>query len=673
MKTTLMIILALIMLGCGEDDMATIGEEVGSDLNTTNVTDDTQVFYTVKKTVSSDKSESSFIIKNGTLWSTGLNNSGQLGLGDTTSRNVFTDTGVADVRSVSTSGNSSVFYSHTFIIKSDNTLWSTGYNSNGQLGLGDTVDRNTFTDTGITNVRAVFCGYKSTFIIKLDGTLWSVGSNGIYQLGLGDTSDRNVFTDTGVSNILSVSVGEFYSTIIKLDGTLWSVGSNFYGQLGLADNTDRNVFTDTGIANVRAVSAGRESTILIKSDNTLWSTGRNNNGQLGLGDIIDKNVFTSAISSVSYVSVGDVHSLLVKTDGTLWSTGRNNKGQLGIGDNIDKNVFTDTGVTGAIGISAGEQHSLVVKSDNTLWSTGYNSFGQLGLADNTDRNVFTDTLNVADDYSLENTYYFQNDIVKIGNYRHSVSLLGSTVPSIFISLAQISVINELKPFDGQNITPAISSSTMTYTITGTEEFNAFTLAKVLATSVTYTFRDELANIVKTATSTINLKRDENGILSDYPTTVVFYADQQMPIGSTVEISLTYSDDIELGDFTLNNMVDSGFTNLAFSHGIQDFNDYTPDAWGNIPESIKAIVTTFQVSMDVPLTNYDYAVSFNESIAGKNVTIDASDSNGAVANGSTIFGSLIRRVRITNPAMKSNVKDEDLGKMATLTMKAQEIA
>ena len=75
-----------------------------------------------------------FILKNdGSVWSCGRNLYGQLGLGDTTDRYTFTQ--------VTTNINNDVKeivcgYYKTFILKNDGSLWSCGLNSSGQLGLG---------------------------------------------------------------------------------------------------------------------------------------------------------------------------------------------------------------------------------------------------------------------------------------------------------------------------------------------------------------------------------------------------------------------------------------------------------------------------------------------------------------------------------------------------------
>lgn len=279
-----------------------------------------------------------------------------------------------------------------------------------------------------------------------------------------------------------------------------------------------------------------------------------------------------------------------------------------------------------------------------------------------------------------------DSFISLNNY-HYFSMAYGEKPYI---VTYISPLNQHKLLDGTNNTPSISISPMTYVFKGTEEFNSFTLAKVLASSLIYTFTLPIGDvnyalwldgvsvlsggngIVKTDTVLIDCKRDKDGVLSLYPTTVPFYADQQMPIDSTVEIELTHDSDVKLGDFTLNNSVSDGMTKLVFSHGIQDWNDYTPNVWGNIPEGIKAVVTKFNITMLVDIHNYDYLVSFHESLVRKFVMVDGSDSEGATPDSTNIFGSLTRRVKITNVTSSTVEKDGDIDEKAVITLAVQEI-
>jgi len=683
MRNLILILTSLFILGCNQgEDMATIGEEVNGELVSTNVTDDTTNFTESAVTVSVGGEHSAIIKNDGELWTTGGNSHGELGLGDETDRNSFTDTEIRDVKSVSLGSG------HSAIIKNDGSLWVSGNNFHGQLGLGDNDDRNVFTDTGIRDVSIVSAGRISLFIIKNDGSLWCTGNNLYGHLGLGDNTNRNSFTDTGITAKQVSSNGDTF--IIKTDDTLWATGFNAYGQLGLGDETMRTSFTDTGIT-AKQVSSGFTHTIIIKTDDTVWATGHNSHGELGIGNNNNKNIFTSTGVSAKQVDAGVYFSLLVKADDTLWATGDNQYGALGLGNNDNKNIFTDTGVTVNYAMCYG-YYSFILKSSDDLWATGTNYSGQLGLGDNDDTNSFTDTSEVADEFIWYSwTAHIDGSIVKRGDYLYLVSCFdGYGSPCIFVDLTQIGLINQLKPFDGTNITPAIFPSPMTYTVKGLESFNSFTLAKVLASSITYSFTLPIGDdnydlwldgvevssggngVVKTDTVAIDCKRDPGGILSLYPTTVIFYADYQMPVDSTVTISLAHTDDIELGDFTLNNAVCSSFTQLAFNHGIQDFNDYTPDAWGSIPKRTKGIVTKFNITCDLYLSNYDYAVSFLESIRGRFVSIDGSDAMGVPSDGETKFSSLSRRVMVTGSTPATIVKDGALDKMANVKLSVQEV-
>ena len=110
---------------------------------------------------------------------------------------------------------------HSLILKNDGTLWGCGYNSNGQLGLGDTNNRKTFTEitTNIDDIKSFYCGGYHTLILKNDGTLWSCGWNTSGQLGLGDSSNRTTFTQvtTNADDIKSLpNQHKDIPTIIKV-------------------------------------------------------------------------------------------------------------------------------------------------------------------------------------------------------------------------------------------------------------------------------------------------------------------------------------------------------------------------------------------------------------------------------------------------------------------------
>ena len=136
-----------------------------------------------------------FALKNdGTLWGCGYNGEGALGLEGTDNRLTFTiiDSNPGNIKSIYCGD------MHTIILKNDGTLWGCGNNNDGQLGLGDSSSRNVFTK--ITNdVKLAYSGIDYAFILKNDSTLWGCGSNNNGQLGLGDTSNRTTFTQITVN------------------------------------------------------------------------------------------------------------------------------------------------------------------------------------------------------------------------------------------------------------------------------------------------------------------------------------------------------------------------------------------------------------------------------------------------------------------------------------------
>ena len=286
----------------------------------------------------------SLILENdGTLWGCGQNNYGQLGLGDNNNRNIFTQVTTNDVKSVYCGD------SHTFILENDGTLWGCGRNNEGQLGLGDTTNRTTFTEitTNANDIKSVYCGWYHTIMLKNDGTLWGTGYNSDGQLGLEGGGSRATFTQviTNVNNIKSVYCTGGNTFILKNDGTLWGCGWNGYGSLGLGDTTKRGTFTQitTNVDDIKEIYCGFYHTFILKNDGTLWGCGWNANGQLGLGDDYNRTTFTQVTinaDNIKQIYCGHGHTLILKNDGTLWGTGLNNEGELGLGDTNSRTTFT---------------------------------------------------------------------------------------------------------------------------------------------------------------------------------------------------------------------------------------------------------------------------------------------------------------------------------------------
>ena len=318
--------------------------------------------------VSAGQYHTLYLKTDGSLWATGYNSNGQLGDGTTTQRTagVQVATGVSAAAAGGT---------HSLFLKSDGSVWAVGNNGNGQLADGTTTQRTAPAQVA-TGAKAVAAGYQHSLVLKADGTLWAFGYNGFGQLGDTTTTQRSapVQVATGVS---AMAAGQYHSLFLKTDGTLWATGYNFYGQLGDGTTTQRNtpVQVATGVS---AVAAGQYHSLFLKTDGTLWAMGNNANGQLGDGTgVAQRNAPVPVASGVSAVAAGYKHSLYLKTDATLWTVGYNVNGQLGDGTIVQRNTAAPV-ATDVTAIAGGGFHSVFLKSGATHWAMGYNGLGSLG-------------------------------------------------------------------------------------------------------------------------------------------------------------------------------------------------------------------------------------------------------------------------------------------------------
>ena len=281
----------------------------------------------------------------GTLWNWGQNSWGGLGInssGNVICTPVTTFAGGTNWKSV---GCSEI---NVAAIKTDGTLWVWGFNYYGNIGDNTITARRitpVTTFAGGTNWKQVAGGYAHFAAIKTDGTLWTWGYNNEGQLGVNDIAIRctPVTTFAGGTNWKQVSAARFHTEAIKTDGTLWVWGRNIYGNLGVNDTTGRvtPVTTFAGGTNWKQVASGYAHTAAIKTDGTLWTWGRNDYGQLGINDTTNRltpvTTFAGGTNWKQVACSEDAHTAAIKTDGTLWTWGNNAYGYLDPGGALGVN------------------------------------------------------------------------------------------------------------------------------------------------------------------------------------------------------------------------------------------------------------------------------------------------------------------------------------------------
>lgn len=334
--------------------------------------------------ISAGGSHSVFLRLDGVALATGYNLQGQLADGTTveqlTAEQVFTN-------AIAIAANY-----HTLFVDAANVAWAAGQNDFGQLCDGTRSDRSQRASV-MHNVRTVAAGFKHSLFLLNDGTVWACGANADGQLGDGTTVNRLLPVQI-FSNAIAISAGRAHSIFVQRNGNAWSTGMNTCGQLGDGTQVSRlSPVMVTLPGQVKAISAGSSHTMYLLMDGTVVATGCNNGGQLGDGSQISKATPSQVFKQAIAISAGTLHSLFLKSDGTAWGTGYNHDGQLGDGTRTNRLSPVQV-LEGVRAVSAGDVHSLFIRNDGSAWATGNNDHGQLGDATQTRRTsaVFTTVL-----------------------------------------------------------------------------------------------------------------------------------------------------------------------------------------------------------------------------------------------------------------------------------------
>jgi alpha-tubulin suppressor-like RCC1 family protein len=294
-------------------------------------------------TVSAGGNHSLAVKTNGTLWAWGSGMMGQLGNGLFNSATwTVTQLGTATDWIKVAAGSE-----FSLAIKNTGTLWSWGLNNTGQLGIGNTTNQNVPVQVGsATNWADIEAGNQHSLALDTAGFVYAWGNNTFGQLGNGtNTTSLTPIVITSSPGWIDISAGFDHSLFLDSGQGMFSCGNNNNGQLADGTNTASNVLIPTSntgaVLRYIAVSAGQTHTMAIRDDFTLWTSGFNNQGQLGLGNFVNVNTLNQVGTSTNWsaISAGFVHSAALESTTDLWTAGRGLEGQLGVGSFTNSNVI----------------------------------------------------------------------------------------------------------------------------------------------------------------------------------------------------------------------------------------------------------------------------------------------------------------------------------------------
>ncbi len=189
------------------------------------------------------------LMNDGTVKCWGYNAQGQLWLWNTT--NYFTPTTISWLSNVR---DLYLWDGRTCVVLNDNTtLRCWGYNNYGQLWFWNTVQQNSPVNisTGGWAIKSINMNgydYFANYVVFSDGTVKSTGYNGAWQLGVGDVANRSLLTTipwlSGVSKVVSGGENWYqFACALMNDGTVKCWGHNNQWWLWLWDTNNRNVPT----------------------------------------------------------------------------------------------------------------------------------------------------------------------------------------------------------------------------------------------------------------------------------------------------------------------------------------------------------------------------------------------------------------------------------------------
>ncbi|KAK1876774.1 X-linked retinitis pigmentosa GTPase regulator [Dissostichus eleginoides] len=297
---------------------------------------------------------------------------------------------------------------HTALITENGKLFMFGSNNWGQLGLGSkaTVSKPTCVKAlKCERVQTVACGRNHTLLYTAQGGVFSSGGNSEGQLGLGDCEERTSFQRIAYFDsrgpIKMLAAGSNTSAALTEGGDLFMWGDNTEGQIGLGKESHASTPQEVSVGrSISWVSCGYYHSAFITEDGGLYTFGECDSGKLGLNtEQLQRHRVPQLVGGlrqpVTQVSCGGGHTVAL-TEGDVFTFGLGQFGQLGHGTFIFESRLPrriEHFKKGRVcHVTCGENHTAVITDGGLLYTFGDGRHGKLGLGDENFTNQFKPTL-----------------------------------------------------------------------------------------------------------------------------------------------------------------------------------------------------------------------------------------------------------------------------------------
>ena len=319
--------------------------------------------------------------------------------------------------------------SHHFVLDESGQLYGLGFNFKGTLGFGEvtmnltvlTLIPTDFLQSGETIISAQGAGagtsYPFSVLMTSLGRIFVAGVNNFGQLGLGDLVDRTTFTEMPLTflneneKVEQFSLGAQHGMMLTNEGRLFTWGRRGYA-LGIGNDGLFNDLTTPALLEIPELEEDETikkifgytfSSIVITSTNRLFMWGSKNDGfGTGTASMVTPGrpelVNLPTLLENEYVedfidATFGVYQFVLRTNlGRFLIWGRNSNGELNNGNtntSLSSLVLTiddlnENEVISVVSNSGSSMH--VVTNQGRVFAWGRNVFGQLGLGN---RDPFT--------------------------------------------------------------------------------------------------------------------------------------------------------------------------------------------------------------------------------------------------------------------------------------------